>query len=853
MPAASDVFGNSVAIDGDFAVVGARGDASGTGAAYIFQGVKSFPSLTFDNYNKLTLENFTRPTLSDVNSTNVSATKVAGGGTSPDASSINSHVVLSNGDKAYHYNYTNDTNHVRNLFDNNTSTKAHGTSLSAGEYYEWGYEFVSSKKIGSMTFKTWTQGDTVGNISIYYYDGTTWKSVVNPSALGYDLATEPASYAELEITFSPVTATHFKIWVYAHPQSSSSNTPCISEWTLKSYKDGTLTDPNGDVRFGSNAKRFIHQSGDYILEVTNSDQSAVVKNVTGSIDTSVLNEVSNVSGSSSFASGINTTGFSFSSDGNRVVIGEPESHKIHIYNYINNTWTLDKTVTKDNNFGSSVVISKNGNKIIACKKQVAYLFINGVETTSIQPADCTTTFGQSGLSISNDGNYVVVGDYSHGSDTGKVYVYDISNNSFSVSTSMNGTSVGDTAGKTTLLNKDGTRLFYTDGSVIKIYQRTNSTWQSTTSISVSGSISIDEDGDRIAVGESDSQSGTIYLRQKYQNSWSGIINYKSGVGLSQWVQTVNTEWTQTNGSAAWGWPISNNNSANAYLPWNGRWYKFTSPTELYEFTGDGTVNNTQVPDENTTGTAKTTTDTVDGITYYRIHRANDSHWGEHLLVARFVQDGSGIDDRVTIYVRNSSNGTFSLEQTITGVSGDAYGSSVSLNGGGDKLFIGSKNNGSGKGLIEYWTKDSSNTWNKKRDDIVGETTTDKIGDYIATNLLGSVLGTHSSNDKLFIYNSDIPSLTFDNYIKLSVENLTPNSSSLRFGSNTYEIGTASNVYIEHEGTYKMATGDANTFALVSKVVSTLATKPDYTNIWAGEYGGMVIDSDGKLYTWGEQW
>ena len=56
--AASDVFGNSVAIDGDFAVVGARGDASGTGAAYIFQGVKSFPSLTFDNYNKLTVSNF---------------------------------------------------------------------------------------------------------------------------------------------------------------------------------------------------------------------------------------------------------------------------------------------------------------------------------------------------------------------------------------------------------------------------------------------------------------------------------------------------------------------------------------------------------------------------------------------------------------------------------------------------------------------------------------------------------------------------------------------------------------------------------------------------------------------------
>jgi hypothetical protein len=246
---------------------------------------KERPSLTFDGYNKLTLENFTGSILSDVNSANASVTKVSGGGTSPDASSINSHVVLSNGDKAYHYNYTNDTNLVRNLFDNNTSTKAHGTSLSAGEYYEWGYEFVSSKKIGSMTFKTWTQGDTVGNISIYYYDGTTWKSVVNPSALGYDLATKPASYAELEITFSPVTATHFKIWVYAHPQSSNSNTPCISEWTLKSYKDGTLTDPNGDTYSLGQTQNdiYIEDTGEYILEVTNSDQSAVVKTNVGAI------------------------------------------------------------------------------------------------------------------------------------------------------------------------------------------------------------------------------------------------------------------------------------------------------------------------------------------------------------------------------------------------------------------------------------------------------------------------------------------------------------------------------------------------------------------------------------------
>jgi alpha-tubulin suppressor-like RCC1 family protein len=71
----------------------------------------------------------------------------------------------------------------------------------------------------------------------------------------------------------------------------------------------------------------------------------------------------------------------------------------------------------------------------------------------------------------------------------------------------------------------------------------------------------------------------------------------------------------------------------------------------------------------------------------------------------------------------------------------------------------------------------------------------------------------------YIFNKEIPTLTFDTYNKLSINNLTPTSSRLTYGSNTYEIGTASNVYIEHAGTYKMATGDANTFALVSNVVT----------------------------------
>jgi hypothetical protein len=556
------------------------------------------PSLTFDNYNKLTLENFTGSILSDVNSVNASVTKVSGGGTSPDASSINSHVVLSNGDKAYHYNYTNDTNLVRNLFDNNTSTKAHGTSLSAGEYYEWGYEFVSSKKIGSMTFKTWTQGDTVGNISIYYYDGTTWKSVVNPSALGYDLATEPASYAELEITFSPVTATHFKIWVYAHPQSSNSNTPCISEWTLKSYKDGTLTDPNGDTySLGQTQDTiYIKDQGDYFLEVTNSDQSAVVKTNVGSVSTPDPNQVPlTVTGLSGWY-----TGSSF--------------------NTSNNQW-------ED--------ISGNDRHM--------------TETQGTMNVDST------GINQ-------------------KAYVY--------------------------ASRYDGIRLPVTAHSV-----------------------------------DNHTPNYTFFFVGK----WTADNNIRGR--------------------------ILDNVSAGYFSGWYGRQYsghsRYISPKNSAQ---NKTTNNTNITGDDWA----LVTDFNYGFRINGIDRANNSTIAE----GGFTQMG--------INYGYYNTGTYRQD----------YQYSEGCSWAGAELICYNRTLTANEiSLIEGYLQSK----------------------YLISNDIQQVL---------------IPSLTFDTYNKLSIENITPISTSLRLGSNTYEIGTASNVYIEHAGTYKFATGDATTFALVSNVVGTVSQHPE---------------------------
>jgi flagellar assembly factor FliW len=123
--------------------------------------------------------------------------------------------------------------------------------------------------------------------------------------------------------------------------------------------------------------------------------------------------------------------------------------------------------------------------------------------------------------------------------------------------------------------------------------------------------------------------------------------------------------------------------------------------------------------------------------------------------------------------------------------------------------------------------------------------------------MGTNSGTGGDFDASFTEDTDVPSawldptpsLTHDTYNKLSIENITPTASTLRLGSNTYDIGTATDIYIEDTGTYEIETKDANTFALVSNVVTgTIKTiEPGFASRYQGS---MALTYDGKLYAWG---
>jgi len=89
----------------------------------------------------------------------------------------------------------------------------------------------------------------------------------------------------------------------------------------------------------------------------------------------------------------------------------------------------------------------------------------------------------------------------------------------------------------------------------------------------------------------------------------------------------------------------------------------------------------------------------------------------------------------------------------------------------------------------------------------------------------------------------------DDY-KIVISNIAPTSTTLKYFSNTYEIGTATNIYVKDTGAYTAEIGSATDFVFTSNTVSgTIKTiEPVITG---GYQFGHALTYDGKLYGWGE--
>jgi hypothetical protein len=81
---------------------------------------------------------------------------------------------------------------------------------------------------------------------------------------------------------------------------------------------------------------------------------------------------------------------------------------------------------------------------------------------------------------------------------------------------------------------------------------------------------------------------------------------------------------------------------------------------------------------------------------------------------------------------------------------------------------------------------------------------------------------HTNNGALYVFEkSEVgPTLTYDDSNKFSLSGVTNPSTNLTFGTRTLDIGSAKDVYISEQGTYKFHTNDGSQSLLMSKTVSS---------------------------------
>jgi alpha-tubulin suppressor-like RCC1 family protein len=231
--------------------------------------------------------------------------------------------------------------------------------------------------------------------------------------------------------------------------------------------------------------------------------------------------------------------------------------------------------------------------------------------------------------------------------------------------------------------------------------------------------------------------------------------------------------------------------------------------------------------------------------------------GDYAIVGAVYGD-SAVTNAGSAYVFKRNGTSWSEESILTAsdaVNSDYFGQSVALDG--DYAIVGAPYKNSYVGAV-YIFKRSGTNWAQQTKMLASDgASSDFFGMFVAISGGYAFAGAFGDDDggtnagAAYIYTTPniVPKLTHDTYNKLSIENITPTASTLRLGSNTFDIGTATDIYIEDTGTYEIETKDANTFAFASNVVSgTLKTiEPALVG---GNSHLHALAYDGKLYAWG---
>ena len=377
--------------------------------------------------------------------------------------------------------------------------------------------------------------------------------------------------------------------------------------------------------------------------------------------------------------------------------------------------------------------------------------------SDIDGAVASDEFGYS-VSLDSDGDVVAIGSYKHDGNKGTVRIYGYSSGSWSqLGSDIDGSATNDYSARSISLDSDGDVVAIGSSShdsnkgTVRIYGYSSGSWSQLgsdidgeSSSDYSGwSVSLDSDGNRVAIGAYNNGSGRGHARvyEYSSGSWSQL-----GSDIDGEVAGDNAGWSislDTDGDVvAVGSPAhaSNKGTVRIYGYSSGSWSKLGADI-----------------------------DGEDPNDYFGYSISLDSD-GDRVAIGGYLNDG-GATDAGYVEVYEYSSGSWSqLGSDINGESSyDFSGWSVSLDSDGDRLAVGAFANdggGSDAGHVRIYGY-SSGSWSQLGSDIDGEgagdnsgyaVSLDSDGDRVAIGAIGDDDGgSNAGHVRVYEYDSTAPS------------------------------------------------------------------------------------------------
>ena len=275
---------------------------------------------------------------------------------------------------------------------------------------------------------------------------------------------------------------------------------------------------------------------------------------------------------------------SLSSNGMQLAIGAPgndgngmDSGHARVYEWVGSAWKrLGADINgeaADDNFGSAVSLSSDGNRVAIGAKNNDGNWVNSGHVRVYQWSDSSwTRLGadidgeamndRSGysLSLSGDGNHLAIGarlNDGNGTDSGHVRIYQWSGLIWTqLGADINGEATGDNSGYSISLSADGKNLAIgapkndDNGDAsghVRVYQWSDSAWTQrgadidgeAANDQSGGRVSLSSDGNRLAIGAiyndgSESDSGHTRVYQWTDIAWAQLGTDINGEAVDDW-------------------------------------------------------------------------------------------------------------------------------------------------------------------------------------------------------------------------------------------------------------------------------------------------------------------------------